>query len=101
MSLQLYHFYPIDESLEVLSVGARNLPCVYAASTKENAHARVKYIVLQLKNGAKGQQGKVIRLPWDEVSDSKFVLDLGQTHVVEAIGYVDAYVILLGISNML
>jgi hypothetical protein len=75
--------HPRTDNIEV---NEKNLPCVYPAGTLTNAHASIKGVVLE--SVKKSGQGSFVRheLAMDDIEEQKFTLDIGHTHVVEAIG---------------
>lgn len=79
-----YIFSPVGDSTSELQVTARNWPTIYPANV--GGHGNVESVVFQCKNpmsnGGYLQQRKT--MAW--VSSRRFVMDVGNTHVVEAIG---------------
>lgn len=81
---QTYTFKSLDTRKPDLIVNAADLPSIYPKGTKR--HAEVTEAVFQCNK--KGRSGRYLRekLSVDEIRDKKFTMDIGQTHVVEAIG---------------
>lgn len=81
---QTYTFCSRDRSRPDLVANVADLPSVYPKGTTK--HAEVTEVVLQCEKI--GRSGEYLRetFPMDEIRKKKFTLDVGQTHVVEAIG---------------
>lgn len=79
-----YTFHSLTTGVGNLSANAQNLPSVYPKET--DAHADVHAIVLECTEV--GCNGVKIReeIFMTDVKDDKFILDVGDCHVVEAIG---------------
>lgn len=83
--LQEYNFRPLFEGMDNLKAHARSLPSVYPAGTDTKAHANVRHVVFE--SVVKVNDSYVRdELALDMIKDAKFTLDVGNTHVVEAIG---------------
>ena len=79
-----YVFESQTEGVQDLNVNAQNLPSVYEKET--DTHADVHAIIIECTK--KGEDGVRLRqeLLMKAVKDEKFTLDLGDCHVIEAIG---------------
>jgi hypothetical protein len=85
---QTYTFRSLSEGIDNLKVNAQSLPSVYPSGTSSNAHADVHKVVLE--SVMESTRGGVVRevLLMTAIKKEKFTLDVGHTHVVEAIGCV-------------
>lgn len=81
---QSYTFKSRDTSKPDLVANIADLPSVYPKGTMK--HAEVIEVVLQCKK--KGRSGGYLRETFlmEEIRKIRFTMDIGQTHVVEAIG---------------
>jgi hypothetical protein len=85
-SLKLYTFRSHSKDKSKLCVNAKNLPSIYPPGTTTKAHAGVCEIAFEgLGNRQEGELPKQT-VPFDPIENVNFTLDLGNTHVVEAIG---------------
>jgi hypothetical protein len=83
-----YHFQSPFAGVEDLRVSVHDLPSVYPAGTGMKAHADVhKVVVESLEQNSRNGCSRV-ELLMDGIKKQKFTLDVGNTHVVEAIGSV-------------
>lgn len=81
-----YHFQSPLAGVEDLLVSVHDLPSVYPAGTGMKAHADVyKVLVENLELNRKGSYSRA-ELLMDGIKKQKFTLDVGNTHVIEAIG---------------
>lgn len=83
---QTYGFRSLDPEFDNIEANENNLPSVYPAGTQTSAHASVDFLVLE--SVKKSREGKCRRqvVSMDAISNEKFTLDIGHTHVIEAIG---------------
>lgn len=85
---KIYTFRSLYEGGQNLKVHSRSLPSVYPAGTDKQAHANVHDVVFEYgvrQQAVVGDQRRV-RLPMAMIKNEKFTLDVGRTHVIEAIG---------------
>ena len=81
---RLYFFESQSEGIENLKVDAKNLPSVYTKETKN--HAGVRALLVQCTKSRKNGSNLCQELLMSEIGDTKFTLDVGNCHVVEATG---------------
>lgn len=81
---QTYTFQSLDNGRPDLVANVADLPSVYPKGTMK--HAEVTEVVLQCEKI--GRNGVYLResFPMEEIQKQRFTMDVGQTHVVEAIG---------------
>lgn len=63
-----------------------SLPSVYPAGTDTKAHAVVHSVVFQSVDKGCADKHAIDEVPIKYIRREKFTLDVGHTHVVEAIG---------------
>ena len=86
LDTKTYHFQSPFAGVEDLLVSVHDLPSVYPAGTGMNAHADVHKVVAEsMEQNGKGSCSRVEML-MDGIKKRKFTLDVGNTHVIEAIG---------------
>jgi hypothetical protein len=86
LDAELYTFRSHSKDKSKLCVNAKNLPSIYPPGTTTKAHAGVREVVFEgLGNRQEGELPKQT-VPFDPIENVNFTLDLGNTHVVEAIG---------------
>lgn len=78
-----YVFAPSNDPLKELLVSVKSWPTVYPASVE--THSESLAVVVECKIS---RNGHYIResLPIDQIGEQKFTMDVGQSHVIEAIG---------------
>jgi hypothetical protein len=81
-----YKFRPHAKEMSNLNVNATNLPSVYPLGTDTKAHVSAQYIRFQCQEKRRTGEFFQQTVPMASIQDAKFTLDLGNTHVVEAIG---------------
>jgi hypothetical protein len=81
---QSYIFKSLDDNKPDLVTHIADLPSVYSKGTTK--HAEVTEVVLQCKKP--GRSGGYLRETFlmEDIQNIRFTMDVGQTHVVEAIG---------------
>ena len=86
LDTEMYSFRSLEDGVNSFDVHASNLPTVYPEGTDRKAHSNIRGIVLESKTP--GSKGSFIQddVEMSRIADSKFTLDIGRTHVVEAIG---------------
>jgi hypothetical protein len=74
--------------MDILKVNAQSLPSVYPSGTSTKAHADVHQIIFE--NVKERSEGGFLRdaLFMSMIKKERFTLNVGNTHVLEAIGYV-------------
>lgn len=83
---KVYHFKSMVHGVSDIDSKMHDLPSIYPAGTDSKAHADVHKIVLQhLDKNNRGRYSRA-ELLVESVKDREFKLDIGRTHVVEAIG---------------
>lgn len=83
---KLYHFQSLHAGLDDLSFHVNDLPSIYPSGTSMKAHADVHRVVLESEGtNAKGENHR-IELHMSCIKNEKFTLDVGNSHVIEAIG---------------
>ena len=84
LSSKTYHFQSLSDGVGNLEVDSRNLPSIYRRDTE--THADVYAVAVECtffgKDGCRLQQELLMK----SISDEKFTLDVGNCHVIEAIG---------------
>jgi hypothetical protein len=80
-----YTFKSLKEGIEDLKATAHSLPSVYPKGTTR--HAEVSKVIVECVR--KGSSGGYVRdeLPMVVIREKKFSVDIGNTHVIECIGY--------------
>jgi len=81
---QIYTFAPSMEGLEDITANAASMPYVYPKGTTNHAEV-VRLVMESVKKGSNGWYAREIMFMKD-IREMKFTLDVGHTHVVEAIG---------------
>lgn len=82
----VYYFKSFSAGVEDFTANAQNLPSIYPAGTRSKAHAYVDKVVVETTARGGNDSPMVEVLSMDEIGNSKFTMDIGRTHVVEAIG---------------
>jgi hypothetical protein len=85
---KLYQFQSMHAGVEDLSFSVHDLPSIYPAGTGLKAHADVHKVVLESVDANPRGEHHRIELPMSCIKEEKFTLDVGNSHVIEAIGYV-------------
>jgi hypothetical protein len=81
---KIYHFESLTDGIKNLEVDSRNLPSIYRQDTE--THADVYAIAVEcIMTGRDGYQVQQ-ELLMKSISDEKFTLDVGNCHIIEAIG---------------
>ena len=73
-------------NVDNLCVSAHNLPSLYPAGTDMRAHADIQAVVVESVEINTAGAFKRDRLLMKAIAGDKFTLDVGHTHVFEAIG---------------
>lgn len=83
---KVYHFKSMVHGVSDIDARMHDLPSVYPAGTETRAHADVHKIILQ--HVEKNNRGKYSRaeLLAESIRSREYKIDIGGTHVVEAIG---------------
>jgi hypothetical protein len=83
---KMYHFHSLYAGVDDLLVSVHDLPSIYPAGTAVKAHADVHKVVLECV--APNSRGKYhrVELHMSCIKREKFTLDVGNSHVIEAIG---------------
>jgi hypothetical protein len=85
---KMYHFQSLHAGVGDLSFNINDLPSIYPSGTGMKAHADVHKVVLEsIATNARGENHR-IELHMSCIKSEKFTLDVGNSHVIEAIGYV-------------
>ena len=80
-------FKALDETYENIVVDRSRAPSIYPPGTASSAHGKVTAVKLQsTKVGEDGADPTVETVGIEEIRDKKFALDVGYTHIFEAIG---------------
>jgi hypothetical protein len=86
LQTKMYHFQAVDNGADDLFVSVHDLPSIYPAGTGMNAHADVHKVVMEcVDSNVKGTHHR-IELHMSCIKRDKFTLDVGNSHVIEAIG---------------
>ena len=83
---KLYHFESLHAGVMDLSFSVHDLPSIYPAGTSMNAHADVHKVVLESVVANSRGENHRIELHMSCIKREKFTLDVGNSHVIEAIG---------------
>jgi len=83
---KIYHFEPQVVGIADLRVGVQDLPSVYPAGTQMSAHADVHQVVVESLEKNREGECKRESMLMDTIKKQKFTLNVGKTHVIEAIG---------------
>jgi hypothetical protein len=99
LDTKTYHFKSKFAGAENLHVSVHDLPSVYPAGTGMKAHADVHKVIVECL--VKNKNNGYIRaeLLMDGIKNQKFTLDIGDSHVIEAIGSVVESIVLIMIDN--
>jgi hypothetical protein len=82
---KIYHF---ESSIVNLNVGKDDLPSVYPYGTEMTAHGDVHKILIESVEPNCKNMNKRSELLMSAIKSKSFAVDVGNTHIVEAIGYV-------------
>jgi hypothetical protein len=86
LDTKMYHFVSASTGVEDIFAHINDLPSIYPAGVGMNAHADVHKFVLEcMTANHKGQHHRV-DLHMSCIKGEKLTLDIGNTHVIEAIG---------------
>lgn len=86
LETKTYHFKSLLFGIEDFHVSVLDLPSIYPAETDGKAHADVRYVVLEsIATNSKRRHAR-IELLMAANRKRTFTLDVGNTHVIEAIG---------------
>jgi len=94
-----YAFKAQLQGIDDVVCSQQNLPSIYPQGTERGAHSYIHTIVLESVEPKRGGIYIQDEITMKDIQDDKFVLDLGRTHVVEAIGCVSEYRSSLSRSN--
>ena len=86
LDLKMYYFRSMQEGVDDIECHASNLPSIYPKGANRNAHSDVHTVVLESETMSSGGGFTQDEVPMEVIRNEKFVLDIGMTHVVEAIG---------------
>jgi hypothetical protein len=86
LDTKMYHFTSTIDGVDDIYANINDLPSIYPAGSGINAHADVHKVVLECIKPNHKRQFKHIELHMSCIKGEKFTLDVGRTHVIEAIG---------------
>ena len=84
LQTQIYAFTSLQKESPDIKANAGSMPYVYPEGTRKHAEVN-KVVVESVKKGSKGGYAREIMFMKD-IQKKRFTLDVGHTHVVEAIG---------------
>lgn len=84
LASKTYSFTSLTDGVADLEVNVRNLPSIYVKDTE--SHADVHAVAIECTRS--GKDGFAVRheLLMKDIQDENFILDMGNSHVIEAIG---------------
>jgi hypothetical protein len=86
LETKVYHFKSLVHGAQDIDAHMHDLPSVYPAGTNSQAHADVHKIVLRhVEKNFRGRYSRA-ELLFESVKNADYKLDVGESHVVEAIG---------------
>jgi hypothetical protein len=88
LDTKTYHFRSIFGGVKDLRVSVNDLPSLYPAGTSVKAHADVHRVVVECLERNRINEYNREELFIDVIKKRKFTLDIGKSHVIEAIGFV-------------
>ena len=86
LDTKMYHFTSTIAVVGDIFANINDLPSIYPAGSGIDAHADVHKVVLECIKPNHIRQLKRIELHMSCITGEKFTLDVGHTHVIEAIG---------------
>lgn len=86
LDTKMYHFASTISGVDDIFANINDLPSIYPAGSGMNAHADVNKVVLESTKPNHQRLYKRIELHMSCIKGEKFTLDVGNTHVIEAIG---------------
>jgi hypothetical protein len=84
LGTKTYHFMSLEDGVNDLKVDACTLPSIY--SKHITRHAGIQSVVLESVKGGENGVKLLDELFMNDIENEKFILDVGQCHVIEAIG---------------
>lgn len=84
LKTKTYTFVSLTEGTRHLEVNTRNLPSIYTKDTKQ--HAVIHAVALKCTKKSTDGGQFIEELLMSSIQDEKFTLDVGNSHVIEAIG---------------
>jgi hypothetical protein len=91
LTTKMYRFVSKHDGVADIYVHVNDLPSIYPAGTGMYAHADVHRVVLECTKPNHDNKRHRIDLHMSCIKRDKFTVDVGNTHVIEAIGYVFIY----------
>ena len=86
LTLQTYSFRSLRPDIGNIEANEKHLPSIYPARTRTSAYGSVDRVVLEsVKQDRHGESYRK-ELFMKNIAGKKFTLDIGETHVLEAIG---------------
>lgn len=86
LDTKMYHFTSTISGVDDIFANINDLPSIYPAGSSMNAHADVNKVILECLKPNHTRHFKRIELHMSCIKGEKFTLDVGNTHVIEAIG---------------
>jgi hypothetical protein len=86
LETKMYHFVSAQADMDDIRVSVNDLPSIYAGGTGMKAHADIHKVVLECLRPNRNGKHHRMELHMSCVKREKFTLDVGNAHVIEAIG---------------